>query len=350
MVEARGYVGSSFGEYLREQGTLTETTASAVKRVVAWRERRESMWSSSGGYDRHQEASSTLCDGHGDMDELHNLQSNTVSAYQDGRCVTNSIGQIVEHCLTLLERADLTPLGPCDGKDYHVFADSERLSRPVHLPLLINDAQSFAEAWSALHGSARPGERRYDYAPGAINKVFYTASTAFGACYDVWKPGSRKTPGTFFEVLLGSVLEVVLPDFSRTSQIVLPGQTRRLATDIVFSKPGLTGGLVIPAKITTRERIVQPFAHQRILDSVFGEGRFRSVLVCVSEMQRQGHTGANAICVPGAVRLYQQHLAPLSGLYYMDPPARYMQDDVVEHLNVDNLGALLARDLPTLVA
>ncbi|WP_419950345.1 Fis family transcriptional regulator [Candidatus Palauibacter sp.] len=42
MVEKRGRVGSSFEDYLREQGTLEETTAAAVKRVIAW-QLREAM-------------------------------------------------------------------------------------------------------------------------------------------------------------------------------------------------------------------------------------------------------------------------------------------------------------------
>ena len=284
------------------------------------------------------------------MDELNTLQANTASAYRDGRCVGHSIGQVVEHCLALLSRAEIAALGACDGKAYHVFRAGTNLSRPVHLPLLIDDPKSFGEAWSAFQRSAHPAAQRYDFPPATINRIFYTASTAFGACYDLWRPGSRKTPGTFFEVLLGSALETVLPGFARTAHVVLPDQTENLSTDIVFLAPDPPGSLVIPAKITTRERIVQPFAHQRILDSVFGEGRFRSVLVCVSEMQRQRDTGANAICVPGAVRLYQQHLAALSGLYYIDPPARYLRDDVVEHLKVDSLAALLTGDLAELVA
>ncbi len=36
MAEEKGRVGSSFEDYLREQGTLEETTAAAVKRVIAW--------------------------------------------------------------------------------------------------------------------------------------------------------------------------------------------------------------------------------------------------------------------------------------------------------------------------
>ena len=36
MIEKKGHVGESFAEYLKEQGTLAETTAVAVKRVLAW--------------------------------------------------------------------------------------------------------------------------------------------------------------------------------------------------------------------------------------------------------------------------------------------------------------------------
>ncbi len=36
MTKKKGQVGSSFEEFLQEQGTLEETTAIAVKRVLAW--------------------------------------------------------------------------------------------------------------------------------------------------------------------------------------------------------------------------------------------------------------------------------------------------------------------------
>ncbi len=42
MDKKRGRVGSSFEDYLREQGTLEETTAAAIKRVIAW-QLREAM-------------------------------------------------------------------------------------------------------------------------------------------------------------------------------------------------------------------------------------------------------------------------------------------------------------------
>ncbi len=36
MSKTKGRIGSSFESYLQEQGTLEETTAIAVKRVLAW--------------------------------------------------------------------------------------------------------------------------------------------------------------------------------------------------------------------------------------------------------------------------------------------------------------------------
>lgn len=108
-------------------------------------------------------------------------------------------------------------------------------------------------------------------------------------------------------------------------------------------------GLVVPAKITTRERIVQPFAHQRILDSAFGVGHYRSALACVSEMQRDEEVGANEICVPGTIRLYQEYLAPLSGIYYLDPPVRYLQSDVTSIIEVSSLGHFFSERIAALV-
>ena len=40
MNEKRGYIGSSFSDYLKEQGSLEETTAVALKRVLAWQLRQ----------------------------------------------------------------------------------------------------------------------------------------------------------------------------------------------------------------------------------------------------------------------------------------------------------------------
>ena len=52
-----------------------------------------------------------------------------------------------------------------------------------------------------------------------INSVLYTAVTAHSCCYDLWKPESRKTPGTFFEILIGTTFSKVLSTYSRSKHI-----------------------------------------------------------------------------------------------------------------------------------
>ena len=281
------------------------------------------------------------------MHELSNLFAIAANDYQSGMPVLNHLGHIARHSLRLLQRAESQPLASCDGKSYHVFRDGSQLSRPIRTSMFVTDEDELEVGWEALVASAQPHSRRYDARPGEINPVLYTVVSGFSVCYDLWRRGSRKTPGTLLEILVGSLVQAVTPTMTRRAHVPLLEPGESVSTDIVFLEPGGGGGLAIPAKITTRERIVQPFAHQRILDAVFGEGRFRSILVCVSEMQRQRDTGANAICVPGTIRQFQRYLAPLAGLYYLDPPARYLRDDVTELIPVRTLGDLLAHDLPS---
>ena len=238
------------------------------------------------------------------------------------------------------------------GKTYHVFtSENGRISRPYLPSLYVSDDDEYVALWKELQAGCVADEHLIRLCGGLdetiikVNKALYTAVTSFSVCYDLWKWGSRKTPGTFFEVLLGTWLTLLLRDYQRTKFIELPGYEEKVSTDIVFSKPdGIN--LVFPAKITTRERIVQPFAHQRILESVFGMNRYRSLLLCMSETQRDDEDrSVNEICVPGTVRLFQKHLSTMSGIYYLDPPQRYLQPNVTDVIPVASVGRLLAADL-----
>ncbi len=284
------------------------------------------------------------------MKELAKLLDRLKKRYSKGGVDLDGAEEVIVRAMDLLsEGADYHEQGDCDDKSYHVWAADEELSRPFLPDLYIHSSDEFSREWKTLVDAALPAEERYDLEKEAIDRVLYTAMTSFCVCYDLWKPKSRKTPGTFFEVLLGTLMQPVLKRFTRRGHVIIPGQTENVSTDIVFFRGEQKTGLVVPVKITTRERIVQPYAHQRILDSVFGEGSFRSVLVCVSEMQRAGEEAANAICVPGTIRLFQSHLAKLTGIYYLDPPQRYLDNDVSSLVPVDTVGTLLSEDLPGLV-
>ncbi|WP_434038852.1 hypothetical protein ACIRUF_28910 [Pseudomonas aeruginosa] len=269
-------------------------------------------------------------------------------------------------CLrTLGSSAQLRPFGMFAGPpamEYWVADDHGALSRPYRPDLFIAAPAAFEAEADLFIADMRGGggdRQRFD-------RVVYTAITAFCLCYDMWKPKSRKTPGTFFEVLMGSAARLRFQNLVLTKHIpikdlpvvdavdalaevdgvedddeaveALKGDS--VSTDLVLTDPRTGKGAVLPLKITTRERIVQPFAHQRILDSAY-PGKFASFLACMSEVQRDDKTQTvKQVCVPGTVALFQKHLAELNGLYYCDIPLRYARADLGAVIAVKPLHAL----------
>ena len=270
------------------------------------------------------------------------------AAYDSGACPIADIYETSAASISKLQ-ADATTqyLDTLNTKRYDVFSYNGNLSRPFLPGLYVNNSQDFKTKWDALIAAINSMHKTIDLSEPEINQVLYAAITAFSCCYDIWNPGARKTPGTFLEVMLGTILSKILPNCPRTKFITIPGQSEKVSTDIVLTDQQAGRSLVIPAKITTRERVVQPFAHQRILNSVFGNGTYGSVLMCVSEMQRAGTNGANEICVPGTIRLFQVHLAEMDGIYYLDPPHRYLQSDITSIIEVGTIGGFIKNKLPS---
>lgn len=284
------------------------------------------------------------------MDSLVREFEHAKKAYDRKRDPSDVVGKLSKVALTVLGQAStsLLPTVSAGGKRYSIYRAGKSLSRPFLSELFIADPDEFESEWVQLLAACRPQTHRIELPSKDVNRIVYTAATSFCLCFDLWKPKSRKSPGTQFEILLGSLLSRLLPTHVRSKHVSLPQEAESVATDIVMADPVENRALVFPAKITTRERIVQPFAHQRILDSVFGEGRYRSVIVCVSEMQRDGERGANEVCVPGTIRLFQKHLAAVAGIYYLDPPHRYLQPDLTSVVRVGSVGELLTTDLAAL--
>ena len=208
--------------------------------------------------------------------------------------------------------------------EYWVAKGNGNLSRLYRTELFIADIQEFEQAVMSFQDQMDDDDITD---PVLFEKVIYTVVSSFCLCYDVWKPQSRKTPGTFFEAFIGLVCQIRYPRprFQMTKHIpivvdvpevgavevvddgALEGNS--VSTDLAITNTETQQAAVISLKITTRERIVQPFAHQRILDSAY-PGRHRSYLTCISEVQRDDKTTAvKQICVPGTVALFQKHLS-----------------------------------------
>lgn len=273
-------------------------------------------------------------------------------SYDAGANDLAAIGDLATSAVTLLlaPGTTVTAQGTAilDGqtKTYELRRYGVHLSRPIRQDLFIADPGVFASLWVEFRAAFSDQDRKVVHL--ATDRLLYTAAMSFAVCYDLYKASSRKTPGTFFEVMIGAVLGAAT-GLPRGKQITLPGTAFKVPTDIVLHGLACEPTLVIPTKITTRERIVQPFAHQRILDDAFGRGRYKSVLVAVSELQRNGNTGVNEICVPGQIGLYQRYLGQMYGMYYLDPPAAYQKPTFIDLLPTKRFSALLEMDLAELM-
>ena len=286
------------------------------------------------------------------MEQIQDLMSIAKEKYDVGEPSLIESLQLAKYAIEKLNReATFSEFGAYSGmKDlpsvpYWSFSHARSFSRPIRNDLMLINvddfediANEFIKNLSDLNYSSGEGKL-------AATKVIYTSVMAVAACFDLWKPGSRKTPGTYFEVLMGGVFNSFLPECGMQKFIPIYDEnnqvTSNVSTDLVVFDPKATKGAVIPLKITTRERIVQPYAHQRILDSRY-PGRFRSFLTCISETQLVLKSkSVNQICVPGTVKLYQEHLSELSGIYYADIPQRYASNDLQQIVPVKNIGDLL---------
>jgi len=114
-----------------------------------------------------------------------------------------------------------------------------------------------------------------------------------------------------------------------------------LPTDYLFDLGANQCRVHLPIKLSTRERVVQVWAHQRVLEGVYGFGRFRGILVVGCEtILYSDPLRVSEICLPEQWILYQMFIAQLSRVYYLDVPVRYAKlSEVYPYIQVRPLSA-----------
>jgi hypothetical protein len=112
------------------------------------------------------------------------------------------------------------------------------------------------------------------------NVFLYTIAMSYCCATDLLKKGDQKTPATFFECLIGHLLARTFGVNPRTQVEVLrlEEEGTTLPTDFIFDLGGPKPKFHVPVKTSTRERVIQVFAHQRVLDGVLGFNRFKGIL------------------------------------------------------------------------
>jgi hypothetical protein len=240
---------------------------------------------------------------------------------------TALIAEIVSDCAAFLQRETLRlPLkSMVDKKRYFAFRQPSgaiRTSRPVNAGLFISDGPAFADLLERL--TANPG---LDWlSADECNQFLYTVAMSFCAFSDVTSDGDKKTPGTFFEMLVGHLLALTFGVKPRNRVEVLTVEDERssLPTDFIFDLGPKRLKFHVPVKISTRERVVQVWAHQRMLNGVYGEGRFKGVLVALAETKLDlRKLEVVEICLPDQWAVYQRFVARMDRVYYLDLPHKY---------------------------
>lgn len=280
----------------------------------------------------------------------------------------------VDASRVLATNARIVPFGfqGQGGKSYGVAAlpgTDLRFSRAINQNLYIADSVVLASEWVRLSDAvmaSRGTGRLTGIAAGDVDRVIYSAVISFAAAVDLFQPGDRGGPGTYLEMVMGPLLSA-LTGRTEQSAVVLPvpetGDVEKIPVDLSYlGEPGEIA-LVVPTKISTRERISQAYVHQLILDrakAVTGVS-YRSVLVAANENNtafppktlaaNRTHTVGftKETLVPGTIVLYHKYVSQLSGIYYLDPPHRYVHSPPPSFPHVDTVGMFLTVDLPQIL-
>lgn len=214
------------------------------------------------------------------------------------------------------------------GKSYEMRHFGNRFSRPINKALFWPNVDRQAML-TALFDAPEAAD------PATLDRYLYTAAMSYPAANDLEKSDDKKTPGTFFEILIGFLFAARYGVNPRKS-ITVPTLEieNKIPTDYIFELSG-NRRIHLPVKLSTRERVVQVWAHQRVLDGMHGVGRFRGILVCLTETNKQQNTSVVEVCLPGQWAAYQMYIAQLDRVYYLDPPNKYLAlRDTWPHIQV----------------
>ncbi|HRQ88195.1 MAG TPA: hypothetical protein PLA50_05320 [Bacteroidia bacterium] len=181
------------------------------------------------------------------------------------------------------------------GKSYFEFAREGRTSRAVNSGLFTKDGNLVESGLRRLLSGDSS-----DLSATEIDRALYTAAISFCSVSDLLKRGDQKTPGTFFEYLCAPLLSAFfgVPP-ARSLEVLNLDMKTKLPTDFTFDLGTGKPKFHIPVKTSTRERIIQVFAHQRVLDGVYGTGRFLGLPFILTETKKNLQTSeVTEICIP----------------------------------------------------
>lgn len=260
-------------------------------------------------------------------DEMRNLFSDNPLNEE----ITDRFEEINNLCqseIDALVQNPITSRSTAAGKNYIVFSNSAgKYSRPVNIDLYnagctINSSgvKIVDEFWTNVRTHSIELQDAH-----TITAALYTICMNYCCCADLIS-GVKNNSGDYFEKLVGHLYSMHL-NVTPTNQlnaVELDGESISLPTDFIFDLGSGKPKFHIPAKTSTRERVVEVWAQQRVLDGAFGVGRFLCLLTCIGETNFYSRDMSVALtCVPNQWINYQLFISKIKRAYYLDVPGKY---------------------------
>ena len=248
--------------------------------------------------------------------------------------VTRKFISINELCKTEIARTHVLPItsgSTAVGKNYMVFSLTgnivDKHSRPVNSDLYNAGNQLDATGktkvdifFENLLRNQIPLQSAQD-----ITEALYVISMNYCCCADL-VDGVKSNGGDYFEKFIGHLYARHLNREPSTLMTAceLDDETIQIPTDYIFNLGPNLPKFHVPVKTSTRERCVEVWAQQRILDGAYGVGRFICLLTCLAETNyvSRNHS-VDIVCVPNQWINYQLFISQVKRAYYLDMPARY---------------------------
>ncbi|MBD5555988.1 MAG: hypothetical protein HDQ95_11800 [Roseburia sp.] len=260
-------------------------------------------------------------------DEVKNLFSvNPLSTE-----ITDKFEEINNLCQSEINTLTKNPIisrSTAIGKNYIVFSNvTGKYSRPVNIDLYnagrttnSSGVHIISEFWNNVRSHSIQSQNAHD-----ITAALYAICMNYCCCADL-VTGVKSNSGDYFEKLVGHLYSMHL-NVAPTNQmnaVELDGESISLPTDFIFDLGMGKPKFHIPAKTSTRERVVEVWAQQRVLDGAFGVGRFLCLLTCIGETNFYSKDMSVALtCVPNQWINYQLFISQIKRAYYLDIPEKY---------------------------
>lgn len=242
-----------------------------------------------------------------------NLKNNDVS-----ELITKMVMDSLEYLSIQSVKENITSKVP--NKTYFQFRlkNDVSVSRPINSSLFVDKIKQ-EDIFKILKSDINRFKHSF------ISQLIYTMAMSYCCAVDLLKKRDQKTPGTYFEILIGHIFSKkynVNPD--KKIQVINLDKKTTLPTDFVFNLGTEKSRIHLPIKTSTRERVIQVWAHQRVIDGVYGVNKFRGILVCINETNKQSKDNSVIeVCLPGQWAIYQMYIARMYRVYYLDIPEKY---------------------------